>query len=266
MTRIDSLILAAATLATAASLCADVLELKNGTLLNGKYVGGTTGTVRFEALGSMQVIATSDIIALTFTSAAGVAPAPTAATPPPLQTPPAAVALAAATPAEGPEKVTLPAGTLLLVRMKDSISSKNPAGTPFTTKIEYDLVVNGTKVVPAGTVIYGKVLSSTQARRIRGQSTLDLRLTQIALGGTPVTISTSGFKQAGEKSIKDAASGAAAGAAIGAIVDGGEGAGKGAAIGASVGALKKGESVTIPPGMLIEFNLTRPCTLAVGGK
>ena len=120
-------------------------------------------------------------------------------------------------------------------------------------------------MVPAGTVIYGKVLSSTQARRIRGQSTLDLRLTQIALGGTPVSINTSGFKQAGEKSIKDAARGAAAGAAIGAIVDGGEGAGKGAAIGASVGALKKGQSITIPPGMLIEFNLTQPCTIAVGG-
>jgi len=229
---------------------ADVLELKNGSVLNGKYSGGTAGTVRFETSTGLQVIETAQLIALTFTSSSAAAASPVAATAPA---------------AASPKTVTLPAGTMLLVRMKDSISSKNPPGTPFTTKIEYDLVVNGAKVVPAGTVIYGKVLSSTQARRARGQSTLDIRLTQVALGGTPLPISTSGYKQAGEKAIKDAARGAAAGAAIGAIVDGGEGAGKGAAIGATVGALKKGESVTIPPGTLIEFNLTQPCTITIGG-
>jgi hypothetical protein len=239
MNRINSIILAVATLAASSHVRADVLELKNGTILNGKYVGGSAGTVRFEALGSMQVLATSDIIALTFTITGSAVAAPATTTPAPAQAAPAAAA-----PAPGPQSVTLPAGTLMLVRMKDSISSKNSAGTPFTTKIEYDLVVNGTKVVPAGTVIYGKVLSSTQARRARGQSTLDLRLTQIAVGGTR---------------------GAAAGAAIGAIVDGGDGAGKGAAIGATVGAVKKGETITITPGTLIEFNLTHPCTIRIGG-
>jgi len=240
-------------------LHADVLEMKNGTILNGKYVGGSATTVRFDAFGSTQVLATSDLIALTFTSSGSAAAAPAAIAASPQPAPSAAPA-----PAAAPQQVTLSAGTLLLVRMKDSISSKNRPGTPFTTKIEYDLVVNGKKVVPAGTVIYGKVLSSTQARRAFGQSTLDLRLTGIGLGGTPVPISTSGYKQAGEKAIKDAARGAAAGAAIGAIVDGGDGAGKGAAIGATAGALKKGQSVTIPPGALIEFNLTQPCTINVG--
>jgi hypothetical protein len=259
MNRTNSIILVAVSLAAASSIRADVLELKNGTVLNGKYVGGTAGTVRFEALGNLQVLPTSDIIALTFTSTGTTATAP-AATPPPASQP----AATAPTPAAVPQKVTLPAGTLLLVRMKDSISSKNRAGTPFTTKIEYDLVIDGKKVVPAGTVIYGKVLSSTQARRALGQSTLDLRLLQIALGGTPVPISTTGFQQAGERAIKDAARGAAAGAAIGAIVDGGEGAAKGAAIGATVGAVKRGESITIPPGTLIQFNLTQPCTITVG--
>ena len=235
---------------------ADILELKNGTILNGKYAGGTAGTVRFETSAGMQVLETSQVIALTFTSA-GAAPG----TPVAPSTPPAATAPAAPAPAAAPSSVTLPAGTLLLVRTKDSISSKNAPGTPFTTKIEYDLVVNGTRAVPAGTVIYGKVLSSTQARRAVGQSTLDLRLTQIVVAGTPVAISTSGYKEAGEKAIKDAARGAAAGAAIGAIAGN---AGKGAAIGATVGALKRGESVTIPPGTLIEFNLTQPCTVRVG--
>lgn len=241
---------------TAASpLHADVLELKNGTVLNGKYVGGTAGTVRFEALGSLQVLATSDIVALTFTSTGGATSTAVAA-------PPAAPVAAA--PA-APKKVTLPAGTMLLVRMKDGISSKNDAGTPFASKLEYDLFMDGVKAVPAGTLIYGKVQSSTQARRARGQSTLDLRLTQIVAGASSVSITTSGFQEAGERAIKDAARGAAAGAAIGAIVDGGDGAGMGAAIGATVGALKRGETITIPPGTLIEFKLTQPCTLSAGG-
>jgi hypothetical protein len=64
--------------------------------------------------------------------------------------------------------------------------------------------------------------------------------------------------KAGEASIKKAMRGAAAGAAVGAIVDGGDGAGKGAAIGASASLLKKGETVTVPPGTLLEFTLTQP--------
>ena len=255
-------LLVAVTLAAINPTRADVLELKNGTILNGKYVGGTGATVRFEALGGIQVLPTSEIVALTFTSTGGATAVP--ATAPPPSQPPASVAPpTTAVPAAVAKNVALPAGTLLLVRMKDSISSKNKAGTPFTTKLEYDLFVNGTKVVPAGAVIYGKVLSSTQARRAVGQSTLDLRLTQIAIGETPVTIATTGFQQAGEKSIKDSARGAAAGAAIGAIADGGDGAATGAAIGATAAALKKGQSITISPGTLIEFNLTQPCTITV---
>ncbi len=55
--------------------------------------------------------------------------------------------------------------------------------------------------------------------------------------------------------------GAAGGAAIGAIVDGGDGAAKGAAIGATASLLKKGQTITVPPGTLLEFTLTQPVTV-----
>ena len=42
---------------------ADVLELKNGKVLTGKYVGGTAGTIRFETSGGLQVIETSQALA-----------------------------------------------------------------------------------------------------------------------------------------------------------------------------------------------------------
>ncbi len=227
---------------------ADVLELKNGKTLNGKYVGGTAGTVRFETSAGVQVIETAQAIALTFTAPAATSSAPAAPSP----TPAAAAQSTAA---------TLPAGTMLLVRMADGVSSKNAPGATFTTKLEYDLAVGGNSVIKAGTLIYGKVQSATQARRAAGKSTIDLRLTQMVVNGKPVPITSSGYKEAGEASIKKAARGAAAGAAIGAIADGGDGASKGAAIGATAGALKKGETVTVPPGALLEFNLTQPVTI-----
>jgi hypothetical protein len=206
--------------------------------------------VRFDAGAGMQVIETSQIIALTFTTSAS-APASPAAAP---------VAAAVVT----PRSVTLPYGTTLLVRMMDSISSKNQAGANFTTRLEYDLVVNGVKAVPAGTVIYGRVQSSTQARRAFGKSTLDIRLAQMVPFGSPISIATSGYQEAGEASIKKAMRGAAAGAAVGAIVNGGEGAGKGAGIGVTASLLKKGQTVTIPPGTLLEFTLTQPVTVSTG--
>lgn len=227
---------------------ADILELKNGGVLNGKYAGGTAGTLRFETSAGQQVLETSQIIAITFTTPLAALPAPVAPAPAPA---PAAV----------PSSVTLPYGEMLLVRMMDSVSSRNAPGANFSTRLEYDLVVNGVVAIKAGTITYGKVQSSTQARRAFGRSTLDLRLTTMVVGGAPVPIATSGFRQAGEASIKKAARGAAAGAAIGAIVDGGDGAGKGAAIGATASLLKKGQTITVPPGTLLEFTLTQPITV-----
>ena len=237
-----------------ANLHADVLELKNGQVLNGKYSGGTAGTLRFETSAGLQVIETSQIIALTFTTPVATT-SPAAAT---AATPAAAPAVVPAAAPAAPTVVTLPAGTMLLVRLMDSVSSKNKAGATFTTKLEYDLGNNGVVAVKGGTTIYGKVQSSTQARRAIGKSTLDLRLTQIVINGQPAPIMTSGYQQAGQASIAKAAKGAAAGAAIGAIAGD---AGKGAAIGAVGGALMKGQTITVTPGTLLEFTLTQPVTI-----
>ncbi|MGN6642678.1 MAG: hypothetical protein ACTHKU_06725, partial [Verrucomicrobiota bacterium] len=172
----------------------------------------------------------------------------------PTANPPATVGATTATNA-----VTLPAGTTLLVRMVDTVSSKDSPGTKFTTRLEYDVTAGGAVAVKGGTTIYGQVQSSSQARRAIGKSTLDLRLSQIVVAGQPVPITTSGFQEAGPESIRKAARGAAAGGAIGAIA-GGE-AGKGAAIGATASLLRKGETVTVPPNTLLEFTLTQPVTI-----
>jgi hypothetical protein len=159
--------------------------------------------------------------------------------------------------------VTIPAGTTLLVRMVDPVSSRDPQGKRFTTTLETDLVVNGTVVARAGTKAYGRLQSAQQARRYVGQSNLDLRLTELAVGPNLVPIMTSGYTEAGAGSGRKTARGAAGGAAIGAIADGGEGAAKGAAIGAVASGLKKGQAVTVNHGTLLEFRVEQPVAVQV---
>ena len=229
---------------------ADVLEMKNGKTLNGKYVGGTAGTVRFETSEGVQVIETAAAVALTFTGGGGTtaAAAPAAA--------PAAAMAPAAAPA--PASVTIPAGTTLLVRMVDPVSSKDPQGKRFTATLDSPLSVNGAVVAPAGTKVYGRVQSAQQAGRYAGQSKLDLRLTELAVGPNLVPIMTSGYSDTGERSLRKTARGAGAGAAIGAIAGGGDGAAKGAAIGAVASGVKKGEALAVNSGTLLEFQLQQP--------
>ena len=182
---------------------ADILELKNGKLLTGKYVGGTAGTLRFESEAGVQVIETSTILALSFSSSGGGGGTTGGGT-----------AKSTPAPAPAPTQVTVPAGTTLLVRMVDPVSSKDPQGKRFTTTLEQDLAVNGTVVAKAGTKVYGRVQSAQQARRYTGQSKLDLRLTEVASGPNLVPISTSSFASAGARSGGKAVKGAAAGAAL----------------------------------------------------
>src|SRR5262245_8398565 len=230
---------------------ADVLELKNGKTLNGKYVGGTAGTIRFETSEGVQVVETAQALALTFTGGGATTATATAAAP------------VAAAPAPATSAVSVPAGTALLVRMVDSVSSRDSQGKRFTTTLESDLAVNGTVVAKAGTKVYGRVQSAQQAGRLAGQSSLDLRLTEIAVGPNLVPLMTSGYAQAGASSVGKTARGAAAGAAIGAIADGGDGAAKGAAIGAVASGVRKGSAVSVNPGSVLEFKLQQPVSVNV---
>jgi hypothetical protein len=160
--------------------------------------------------------------------------------------------------------VTIPAGTVLMVRMMDSVSSKSAPGASFTTKLEYNLTVNGVVAVKAGTVIYGKVQSATQAGRARGKSTLDVRLVQMVPWGTPIPLSTTSYLQQGKNETKQTVAAAGVGAIIGNNSGDGDAA-KGAAWGVAAASLKPGQTLTIPPGALVEFSLTQPLTVQIKG-
>lgn len=73
----------------AVTVSADTLEMKDGRVLQGRYLGGTQAVLRFEMNGEVRTFPVSDVIAITFTRGNGGAPnAPAGASAPPAATNP----------------------------------------------------------------------------------------------------------------------------------------------------------------------------------
>jgi hypothetical protein len=231
---------------------ADTVELRDGTLVQGKYVGGTAGTIRMEAADGVKVLETANVLALTFSSS-GAAPttAPSAAAAQPTAQP-AAAAVAA------PTSVQVPAGTVLTVKLDGPVSSKDPEGKKFSGKLLADLAADGKTVAKAGSAVYGQVDKSKQAGRLVGKSELAFSLSGVDMSGRIQPIVNTNFSEKGKGEFRKTARNTAGGALIGHAIDDDGGAGAGAAVGAGISLIKKGDAVTAPAGMILEFRLTQP--------
>lgn len=230
----------------------DILELKDGSVLNGTFLGSTAQAMRFR-IGTVEMeFPTADVLALTLANSNPTpAPAPV--------TPVAPAAPAATSPV--PSTITVPAGTPLLVRMSDTVSTRNSAGRRFGARLDSDLRVDGILVAPAGTRLFGRVEEARQAGRLTGASHLEIGLNEIEIQGTRRSIVTSDFRVRGAGSAGNTAVNTAVGAGVGAAFGGGRGAGRGAAVGAGASALSSGDTATIASGELIEFRLIEPLTV-----
>jgi len=230
---------------------ADNLELRNGKVLTGKYLGGTQSQIRFEVAGKVEVIPVEHVLAITFTTEAR---------------PPADGTTGSAT-----NGVTVPAGTPILVRMIDEVdSSQNAVGDRFRASLEENLYVGETLVAPKGADVYGRLAEAKQAGQFAGKSELRLELTGILINEKVQPILTGDYEVAGSSRGSDSAKKIGGGAAIGVIIGAIAGGGKGAAIGAGVGAgagtavqiFTKGEQVRVPSETLLEFRLEQPFTVS----
>jgi hypothetical protein len=177
-------------------------------------------------------------------------------------------------PPQTKKRISVPAGTRILIRTVDAIdSSKQKAGFRFTATLETNLQAEDKVAAPRGTTIYGRLAQASSAGRMSGSSELTLELTDIVINGTayPLLTSTYELKGKGEggNTAKKVVGGAGLGALIGGIAGGGKGAGIGAAAGAATGtavaASKKGQQLQIPSESLLEFRLEQPVSLPVAG-
>src|SRR6267154_1015435 len=72
-----------------------------------------------------------------------------------------------------PGTLTVPAGTVLLIRTNDFLSTdRNQVGDSFTAVLDQPLIVSGWVVARRGQVLVGKVKEVRQAGRIKGTSEL----------------------------------------------------------------------------------------------
>jgi len=177
--------------------------------------------------------------------------------------------------------VVLPAGTQLLVKLTNTLSTKgSEEGDPWMGKVVEPIFVKGQELIPADSTVRGHVTFIQPEGRTRGRG--ELRLVAETISTPEPTTYTimaqlqkaddktgsklkddegtiEGPGKSAKSAAKEAGIGAAAGAGVGTMVHGGSGALYGMAIGAVAGVVhsmaKKHQGVLLPPGTEFTFVL-----------
>ncbi len=223
---------------TTCALQADTLELADGTLLEGDFIGSSNGIIMFDTGAGIEAFPESKVVAIFFS--AGVATredeeeeeGETAVT------------------------VTVPTGTRLVIRTIDSIdSSRHSVGHRFRGQLEGALVVDGVTIAPRGAYVHGRITQANQSSDLAGT------FTDILIDDQLVPISTDDLGvQAANEGGRRAVGRTARAAAVGGLRGGSDGARRGARIGVGAAIVGSGSqsSINIPAGTIVEATLSAP--------
>ncbi|MBZ5528631.1 MAG: TrbI/VirB10 family protein [Acidobacteriia bacterium] len=221
--------------------------------------------------------------------AATAAPLPAQQAPGPQSDPPPAVepAPAPAPPATG-EKITVPAGTKLLLILENGISTRTAKpGDSVYFRTSFPVAQDNRIVIPVGSYLRGEILASKRPGRVKGRAELRLRLDtlifpggySIDLNASPSSADTGGNEKVDREGKIEGdsdkghdagtvATTTAQGASVGAIAGrsakgAGIGAGLGAAAGLAAVLLTRGPEAQLPRGSSIDVVLEHSLTLNV---
>jgi BON domain-containing protein len=169
-----------------------------------------------------------------------------------------------------PQKVSVPAGTQLAIRLNDEVSSeKAQVGDVFHGSISSPIMIDEQTVIPNTADVEGRVVEVRSAGRFAGQSVLTLELNRLIMNGKSYNIQTDRWTKSGSGRGKSTAAKVGGGAAVGAVLGGIFGGGKGAAIGAAAGAgagtgvaaATKGQQIDLKPEAVLTFQLQNSITV-----
>ena len=158
----------------------------------------------------------------------------------------------------------VPAGTAVMIRLEQSVSSKNAtANQKVKASVARDVVVNGKVLIPRGSAAAVYVAEAVPSGRLSTPAKLYLRLDAVTVGGRayPVSAHLAGATSKSHKKRNEVAigGGAAAGAIIGAIAGGGKGDAIGGAAGAGAGtagaAATGKKDISFEPETALSFRL-----------
>ena len=172
-------------------------------------------------------------------------------------------------------------GTLLKVRMNDAVSTKTTLrGTPFSATLTEDVRNEGTVVIPAGSILDGRVTEIRGGRRIAGRAAIRLEPRRVTLpDGTYYMLHAQVVDTSAEHAVHVDGEGTilrrdhpkemlaiaslttGSAAVAGAVIGGGVGAVVGASLGAGVSTyiwLKQDRQAALPKDTALVFSLTTP--------
>ncbi|HEY4904574.1 MAG TPA: hypothetical protein VIH89_13965 [Candidatus Sulfotelmatobacter sp.] len=179
---------------------------------------------------------------------------------------------------------SVPSGTALMVKLQTTLATfSNKTGDPFQARLDQSVVLNGQTLLPAGTIVEGRVTKVSEPRRITGKPTLgilpeavilptgerfflDATLIDTNMGpGTDVNAEGQ-FKGSGHdrRDQLEVGGGAAGGMLIGGLVGGPPGILIGGAVGAGSTTahwLTKHHSAVLPAGTELTLELNRPLSM-----
>lgn len=184
---------------------------------------------------------------------------------------------------------TLPADTVLSVQMSTTLSSRTSrVGDKFTATVTVPVYVNGQTVIPAGTIVEGRVTQVTPAKRMNRSGTIGIDFDDIVFpSGSRVGLVGSltssdpetrrhiddESRVSGEGNKRPAVfigGGGAIGAVLGGIAGGGKGAVLGGVAGAGAGVaavlLAKGEEAQVPAGTPFGIQLKQSLIITEGAS
>lgn len=187
--------------------------------------------------------------------------------PPPAQMPPPANRPVA------PATLTLPAGTVIPVRVMQQISSdRNQVGDRFSASLDQPLIASGWVVARRGQIVTGRVVVADKGAH-GGTSKLGVQVIELTLvDGQIVPVDTQ-FTQSSaprgrdtSRDVSTVATTTVLGTVIGAIAGGGTGAAIGAGLGATTGTAvilsTKGAPTIISSEQLLTFRLQTPLAIS----
>ncbi len=220
-------------------ILADSIELSDGSVLEGDFIGSSNGVIMFDTGEGIEAYKEDEVLGVFFSSGVDAAEAE----------------------AQAPA-LTVPVGTRLVIRTVENVNTQqHGAGHRFRGQLEGAIVVGGVTVAPRGTFLHGRISSSKQSGRVVGNSELTLEFTDIMIDDQLFPIATSGLMaQTGPEAGRTVARSART-AAVGGLIGGSKGAKKGAKIGAGVSILTSGASINVPRGTLLETTLRTPLVI-----
>jgi hypothetical protein len=166
--------------------------------------------------------------------------------------------------------VTIPAGTLLQIRVSETLDvSKLQDGAPFQATAASDVFEGNVLAIPRGAVLQGTVVQAKKPGALGGSGELQLQITSINLGGKVYPVASDIWSSKGPNKAGYTASNTVGGAVVGALIGGLIGRGPGAAIGAVAGggaglaasSATNGPRIFLPAETLLNFHLSAPVTV-----